>query len=126
MLAALGGADGLGLGGFVDGFAFNAEATCGSLPWCATALGCSLATADWHVVAEDAREDALGVFIDKLAAGTATPDDMLAAAGPRLQFPTSVCFAVQDLRTVYVGSLAMSRLPTFRSPVPGLPMSHWH
>jgi hypothetical protein len=21
--------------------------------------------------------------------------------------------------------LAMSRLPTFRSPVPGLPMSHW-
>jgi len=24
-----------------------------------------------------------------------------------------------------VGSLAMSRLPTFRSPVPGLPMSHW-
>ena len=23
------------------------------------------------------------------------------------------------------GSLAMQRLPTFRSPVPGLPMSHW-
>jgi hypothetical protein len=43
---------------------------------------------------------------------------MLAAAGPRLQFPTSVCFAVQDLRTVYVGSLAMSRLPTFPSPCP--------
>jgi sugar lactone lactonase YvrE len=50
---------------------------------------------------------------------------MSAAAGPRLQFPTSVCFAGQDLRTAYVGSLAMPRLPTFRSPVPGLPMSHW-
>jgi streptogramin lyase len=23
------------------------------------------------------------------------------------------------------GSLAMPRLPTFRAPVPGLPMSHW-
>ena len=50
---------------------------------------------------------------------------MLAAAGPRLQFPTSVCFAGPDLRTVYVGSLAMSRLPTFRAPVAGLPMNHW-
>jgi hypothetical protein len=50
---------------------------------------------------------------------------MLAAAGSRLQFPTSLCFAGPDRRTVYVGSLAMSRLPTFRSPVPGLPMSHW-
>jgi gluconolactonase len=53
------------------------------------------------------------------------PQDMLAAAGPTLQFPTSVCFGGEDLRTVYVGSLAMPRLPTFRSPVPGLPMSHW-
>jgi sugar lactone lactonase YvrE len=63
--------------------------------------------------------------VDKLAAGTATPDDLAAAAGPRLQFLTSVCFGGQDLRTAYVGSLAMSRLSTFRSPVPGLPMSHW-
>lgn len=55
----------------------------------------------------------------------AEPQDMLAAAGPTLQFPTSVCFTGEDLRTVYVGSLAMPRLPTFRSPVRGLPMSHW-
>jgi gluconolactonase len=67
----------------------------------------------------------LAAFADKLAAGSAEPEDMLAAAGPRLQFPTSLCFAGPDLRTVYVGSLAMSRLPTFRSPVPGLPMRHW-
>ena len=80
---------------------------------------------DWHVVLEDPREDVLAAFVDKLAAGAATPEDMLAAAGPRLQFPTSVCFAGEDLRTAYVGSLAMPRLPTFRSPVPGLPMSHW-
>jgi NAD(P)-dependent dehydrogenase (short-subunit alcohol dehydrogenase family) len=42
----------------------------------------------------------LAAFVDKLAMGTATPEDMLAAAGPRLQFPTSVCFAGDDLRTV--------------------------
>jgi hypothetical protein len=26
---------------------------------------------------------------------------------------------------VHLGSLAMADLPTFRSPVPGLPMAHW-
>lgn len=50
---------------------------------------------------------------------------MIATAGPRLQFPTSIRFGGEDLRTVYVGSLAMPSLPTFRSPVPGLPMSYW-
>ena len=89
-------------------------------------LGVLTRDGDWHVVVEDPREDALASFIDKLASGTAMPDDLLAAAGQRWQFPTSVCFAGRDLRTVYVGSLAMSRLPTFRAPVPGLSMSHWH
>jgi gluconolactonase len=80
---------------------------------------------DWHVVVEDPHEDALATFLDRLETGTAVPDDLLACAGPRLQFPTSVCFAGQDLRTAYVGSLGMSRLPTLRAPIAGLPMRHW-
>ena len=51
---------------------------------------------------------------------------MLAAAGKTLQLVTSVTFGGPDLRTVFIGSLGMSTLPTFRSPVPGLPMHHWH
>jgi len=119
------GPDGLGPGGFVDGFTFDAEGNLWVTTVVRNGLGVLTRDGDWHVVFEDPREDVLAAFTDKLAAGTATPEDMLAAAGPRLQFPTSVCFAGQDLRTAYVGSLAMSRLPTFRSPVPGLPMSHW-
>lgn len=69
--------------------------------------------------------------------GLAMPDDgsiLVANIGTRryagddgktLQFVTSVTFGGPDLRTVYVGSLAMSSLPTFHSPVPGLPMRHW-
>jgi gluconolactonase len=119
------GPDGLGPGGFVDGFTFDADGNLWVTTVVRNGLGVLSRDGDWHVVVEDPREDALVAFADKLAAGTAAPEDMLAAAGPRLQFPTSVCFAGEDLRTVYVGSLAMSRLPTFRSPVPGLPMSHW-
>jgi len=37
----------------------------------------------------------------------------------------SVTFGGRDLQTVYIGSLRGSRIPYFRSPVPGLPMVHW-
>jgi gluconolactonase len=119
------GPDGLGPGGFVDGFSFDAEGNLWVTTVVRNGLGVLTRDGDWHVVVEDPREDALATFLDRLEAGTAVPDDLLACAGPRLQFPTSVCFAGQDLRTAYVGSLAMSRLPTFRAPIPGLPMRHW-
>lgn len=57
--------------------------------------------------------------------GTAEPSDRAMAAGPNLQFITSLAFGGPDLRTAYLGSLAMSTLPTFQSPVAGLPMRHW-
>ncbi len=38
----------------------------------------------------------------------------------------SETFGGPDLRTVYLGSLKGSRIPYFRSPVPGLPMVHWN
>lgn len=87
---------------------------------------CFLSTdGDYNVVFEDANEPVLATFTEKIASGTAEPSDMVAAAGKTLQLVTSVTFGGPDLRTVYVGSLAMSRLPTFRSPVAGLPMRHW-
>lgn len=43
-----------------------------------------------------------------------------------LSHPTSLTFAGPDLRTVYVGSLDLPHLITFRSPVAGAPMHHWN
>jgi gluconolactonase len=119
------GPDGLGLGAYVDGFTIDAEGNLWVTTVVRNGVGVIDTSGDWHVVFEDPREDVLATFEGKLAEGTAAPEDMAAAVGPTLQFPTSVCFAGDDLRTAYVGSLAMPRLPTFRSPVPGLPMSHW-
>ena len=80
---------------------------------------------DYHVVIEDPREDVLKGFEEKIANGTAEPNDMAMAAGPNLQFITSLAFGGPDLRTAYLGSLAMNTLPTFQSPFAGLPMRHW-
>jgi sugar lactone lactonase YvrE len=42
-----------------------------------------------------------------------------------VNFPTSLCFAGPDLKTVYIGSLRMKRLGVFRSPVAGEKLQHW-
>jgi sugar lactone lactonase YvrE len=46
-------------------------------------------------------------------------------AGEQVRVPTSITFGGEDLRTVYVGSLVLDKLPTFRSPIPGEPLYHW-
>ncbi len=115
----------LGTGSAVDGFTFDAD---GNI-WVTTVLrngvGIITPSGDYHVVFEEANLEMLATFEEKLRTRTAQPLDMLQAAGPTLQLVTSVTFGGPDLRTVYIGSLGMNRLPTFRSPVPGLPMRHW-
>jgi len=50
---------------------------------------------------------------------------MLRCGGTIAPWMASVTFGGPDLATVYLGSLRGSRLPSFRSPVAGLPMVHW-
>lgn len=120
------GPDGLGLGAFTDGFAFDAEGNV----WVTTVLrnGLMIITADGqhaHTVIEDPVQAALETGVAKVADNTLTPDDMFACLGPKLQFPASITFAGPELKTAYLGSLAMPHLVAFESPVPGLPMRHW-
>ena len=107
------GPDGLGVGGAVDGFTFDAEGNV----WVTTVLrngvGIITTNGDYHVVFEEANEPLLATFDEKIAAGTGQPADMMATVGKTLQFVTSVTFGGPDLRTVYIGSLGMNCLPTF-------------
>jgi gluconolactonase len=119
------GPDSLGLGAFVDGFTFDADGNIWVTTVLRNGLGIITPDGDCHVVFEEANEALLASFGEKIASGTAQPTDMAATVGQTLQLITSVTFGGPDLRTVYIGSLAMSRLPTFQSPVPGLPMHHW-
>jgi gluconolactonase len=119
------GPSNLGTGAAIDGFSFDVDGNIWVTQVLRNGLGVITADGDYHVVIEDPREDVLKGFEEKLATGTAEPNDMAMAAGPNLQFITSLAFGGPDLRTVYLGSLAMNTLPTFHSPVAGLPMRHW-
>ena len=119
------GPDNLGEGAYVDGFALDQEGNV----WVATIVrnGLMIITPDGHAhtVFEDVNEAPLAHAITKVNANALAPEELFACVGPRLQFPTSVTFAGPDLRTVYMGSLAMPHLVSFESPIPGLPPLHW-
>ncbi|MDF2640355.1 MAG: Gluconolactonase [Novosphingobium lindaniclasticum] len=114
------------LGGTPDGIAFDAF---GNL-WMTFIMGEKLAalTAEGEVLIllDDAVPQASAAY-EAASRGEMpmTPEIMAAAKGSIAPWMASLTFGGEDLRTVYLGSLQGTRIPFFRSPVPGLPLVHW-
>ena len=114
------------LGGPPDGIAFDAF---GNL-WCTLVMVDQLIAltpqGDKLLLLDDGEPAASQNLLHKMKEGTATPDDMLRARGTVAPWMASVTFGGADLKTVYLGSLMGTTIPSFVSPVAGLPMVHWH
>jgi gluconolactonase len=114
------------LGGPPDGIAFDAF---GNL-WCTLVMVDRLVAltpqGDVLELLDDGDPEASRCLMRKMADGSTTPEDMLRARGTLAPWLASVTFGGPDLRTVYLGSLMGSTIPSFRSPVAGLPMVHWN
>jgi gluconolactonase len=113
------------LGGVPDGFAFDAH---GNL-WITLVMSDRLIalTPEREVLTllDDGDPERVAELDRRFLARTLTPDFMLATKGVLAPWMASVTFGGPDLRTVYLGSLMGTSLPSFRSPVPGQPMVHW-
>ncbi|MEO6017401.1 MAG: SMP-30/gluconolactonase/LRE family protein [Polaromonas sp.] len=114
------------LGGYPDGIAFDAY---GNL-WCTLVMVDQLVAitpqGDKRLLLDDGNPEASRVLREKMDAGTVTAADMQRAHGSIAPWMASITFGGPDLRTVYLGSLLGTRIPSFRSPVAGLPMVHWN
>lgn len=114
------------LEGFPDGFAFDAY---GNL-WVTLVMTDKLIalTPEGEVITllDDSNPTAVAELNRHYEARTLTPDIMAAAAGTLAPWMASLTFGGPDLRTVYLGSLRGTTLPSFRSPVAGLPLVHWN
>jgi len=113
------------LGGFPDGFAFDSY---GNL-WITLILTEKLIalTPDGEVLTllDDGKPEQLAIYEQHYRDSTVTPELMGTCKGELAPMMASLTFGGPDLKTVYLGSLMGSTLPYFRSPVAGLPMSHW-
>jgi len=108
-----------------DGFEFDAE---GGV-WCASVMSNRLLRVapdgSQHVVLEDSDPQQVAGAMARWRAGAFTREDMNIGAQRRLRNIASVAFGGEDLRTVFLGSLAGDGLFTFRSPIAGARPVHW-
>jgi gluconolactonase len=114
------------LEGFPDGFAFDAY---GNL-WVTLVMTDKLIaiTPEGEVLTllDDSNPEATRRLNAHFEARTLTPEVMGACAGTLAPWMASLTFGGPDLHTVYLGSLRGTTLPSFRSPVAGLPLIHWN
>jgi gluconolactonase len=113
------------LDGVPDGFAFD---TYGNL-WI-TLIGADrliALTPEGHVLTllDDGDPEKTRRFDEAFFAGHMTAEILTSTHGTLAPMMASLTFGGPDLRTVYLGSLGGHTLPSFRSPVAGLPLAHW-
>ena len=112
-------------GVFPDGFEFDAE---GGI-WCASVTSNRLVRVDadrsQQILLEDCDPEAVDGAMAHWRNGTFTREHINIGAARRLRNIASVTFGGQDLKTVYLGSLAGDTLFTLRSPIAGAEPPHW-
>jgi sugar lactone lactonase YvrE len=113
------------LRGFPDGFAFDEF---GNL-WITLIFSDELIAitpeGDVLTLLDDSTPGAASTLARHFDEGTLTPEVLAPIHGTLAPWMASITFGGPDRRTVYLGSLRGSTLPSFRSPVAGLPMIHW-
>jgi len=112
--------------GVVDGIAFDAYGNLWATMIFADRLIAITPKGDVLSLLEDGDPTATAQFEAAFATGNPVDFDILMACGGTIcTWLASVTFGGPDLSTVYLGGLRASSIPSFRSPVPGLPMAHW-
>jgi sugar lactone lactonase YvrE len=115
----------LGRFGFPDGIAFDAHGNLWGTLVMSDQLFFLTPEGDFHIFLDDGNETASLAMEKAFVEDRLTPEMMLNAGGTIAPWFASVTFGGPDLRTAYIGSLKGTRIPYFKSPVPGLPMVHW-
>jgi sugar lactone lactonase YvrE len=112
----------LGHGALPDGFNFDQDENVWVTIISRNGIVIVSEDSEMHTIYEEPKLVAVDAMVTAMRQKTATPEHVIACAGEKLTLPTSLAFGGADLRTVFVGSLGLPHLATFRSPVAGLPV----
>jgi sugar lactone lactonase YvrE len=113
------------LGGIPDGFAFDIAGNLWVTLVNADRLIAIAPDGETLTLLDDGNHALVAEFERHFSSRTVTPSVMSAARGTIAPMMSSVTFGGPDLRSVFLGSLMGTSIPTFVSPVPGLPLAHW-
>lgn len=112
-------------GGFIDGIAFDAYGNLWGTHVMTDRIFALTPEGDMRIILDDTDPVKVAELNAAFEADQITPDLLLTHGGTIAPWFASVTFGGPDLRNLYIGSLRGTRIPMFRSPVPGLPMVHW-
>ncbi len=113
--------------GLIDGIAFDSYGNLWATMIFADRLVAITPAGDLLTLFEDGDSDAAARFDAEFDRGTPVGTETMDATGGKIApWLTSLTFGGADLCTVYLGTLKATALPSFISPVPGLPMIHWN
>ncbi|WBU63556.1 SMP-30/gluconolactonase/LRE family protein [Paracoccus aerodenitrificans] len=112
-------------GGFIDGITFDTHGNLWGTHVMSDRIFAITPDGDFRVLLEDFDPEPARQMYEAFAEDRLTPDHMLACGGTIAPWFASLTFCGPDLRDVAIGSLRGTCIPIFRSPVAGLPMTHW-
>jgi sugar lactone lactonase YvrE len=115
----------LGKGAWPDGIAFDTRGNLWGTHVYSDKLFVITPEGDCRVLLDEGDPNKVDA-LERAFFDNAVTEDVLFATGRGVApWMASVTFGGPDLQTVYIGSLKGTRIPYFRSPIPGLPMVHW-
>ena len=120
------GPSSLGRGAWPDGIAFDAAGNLWGTLVYSDKLFVLTPDGDMRVLLDEGDPAKVAALEEAFFKNTVTEAVLFATGCGLAPWMASVTFGGPDLQTVYIGSLKGSRIPCFRSPVPGLPMVHWN
>jgi gluconolactonase len=119
------GPQSLGAGAWPDGIAFDSYGNLWGTLVYSDKLFVLTPQGDLRVLLDEGDPPTVARLEDAFRRNHVTEDVLFPTGRGIAPWMASVTFGGADLRTVYIGSLKGSRIPCFRSPIPGLPMVHW-
>jgi sugar lactone lactonase YvrE len=112
--------------GLIDGICFDAYGNLWATMIFADRLVAIAPDGELLELLNDGDPDGTRALEEAFASGQpVTFDILMQARGTLCPWLASVTFGGPDLRTVHLGGLRSTNIPTFESPVAGLPMVHW-
>ena len=119
------GPSSLGPGAWPDGIAFDSYGNLWGTLVYSDKLFALTPQGDLRILLDEGDPAKVGALETAFRRNAVTEEVLFATGRGVAPWMASVTFGGPDLRTVYIGSLKGTRIPYFRSPVPGLPMVHW-
>jgi gluconolactonase len=119
------GPSSLGTGAWPDGIAFDSAGNLWGTMVYSDKLFVLTPEGRLKILLDEGDPDKVAALERQFFDNHVTQDVLFATGQGIAAWMASVTFGGPDLQTIYIGSLKGSRIPSFRAPVPGLPMVHY-